>query len=112
MIGPPQPHESPAAAIVAELHRRQREMYAGEPVEPVAELLAPEIVWRVPGNSPIAGEHRGIAQVTAYFEHRRRLAEATMRMHPGELVSEGEGVAQFVTGSAVLDGDLFDRIWS
>jgi len=50
--------------------------------------------------------------VTAYFEHRRRLTEATMRMHPGELVSEGEGVAQFVTGSAVLDGDLFDRIWS
>lgn len=42
-------------------------MYAGGPVEPVAELLAEDIVWRVPGKSPIAGEHRGVAAVLEYF---------------------------------------------
>jgi ketosteroid isomerase-like protein len=134
--------DSPAVALVAELHRRQREMYAGGAVEPVAELLAEDIVWHVPGTSPIAGDHRGAPQVLAYFEHRRRLADATMRMHPGEVLSEGDAVAQFVTGTAVLggeqvtwltvgvyrvdldhgwvrevwltptDGALFDRIWS
>lgn len=128
--------------LVAELHRRQREMYAGGPIEPVTELLAAEIVWHVPGTSPIAGDHRGVEQVTAYFERRRRLANATMRMHPGELICEGDAVAQFVAGSAVLAGedvrwqtigvyridlehcrvrevwlvpldlDLFDRIWT
>jgi uncharacterized protein len=117
-------------------------MYAGGPVERVLELLSPDVVWRVPGASPIAGEHRGREQVGAYFERRRQLADRTMEMHPGEAMVAGEALAQFVAGSAVLagervswqtigayrvdldrglisevslvplDGDLFDRIWS
>lgn len=128
--------------LVAELHRRQGEMYAGGSVAAVAELLDEGIVWHVPGSSPIAGEHRGVAQVMDYFERRRRLARGSMRMHPGELVRAGEAVAQFVEGTAELggepvswqtfgvyrvdaergricevwlvplDGDLFDRLWS
>ena len=90
-------------ALVAELHRRQGEMYAGGAVDPVLELLAPDIVWHVPGDSPIAGDHRGTAQVIDYFERRRRLADATMRMRPGRAIFEGDAVAQFVEGSAVLD---------
>jgi ketosteroid isomerase-like protein len=128
--------------LVAELHRRQGAMYAGGAVDPVVELLAEDIVWHVPGRSPIAGDHRGVAQVVEYFERRRGLADATMQMRPGEVISEGDAVAQFVTGTAVLggesvswqtigvyrldaehsriqevwlvplDADLFDRIWS
>jgi ketosteroid isomerase-like protein len=130
------------AELVAELHRRQGEMYMGGPVEPVVELLAEDVVWHVPGRSPIAGDHRGRAAVVEYFERRRRLADATMQMRPGAVISEGDAVAQFVTGTAVLggesvswqtigvyrldaglrriqevwlvplDADLFDRIWS
>jgi uncharacterized protein len=117
-------------------------MYAGGSVDPVAELLAEDIVWHVPGASPIAGDHRGLDEVIAYFERRRRLAAATMRMEPGELLEASGAVAQFVAGSAVLNGErvswqtvgvyrvdvnrrqiretwlvpldseLFDRIWS
>lgn len=108
----------------------------------VVELLAEEIVWHVPGTSPISGDHRGPAQVIEYMERRRRLASATMQMHPGEVICQGDAVALFVDGSAVLDGeqviwktigvyrvdvenrqirevwlvpldgDLFDRIWA
>jgi ribosomal-protein-serine acetyltransferase len=131
-----------AVELVAELHRRQGEMYAGGSTDPVVELLAEDVVWHVPGGSPIAGDHRGTAQVVEYFERRRRIADATMRMHPGGTIGEGDAVAQFVEGSAVLDGErvswrtigvyrvdaerrrihevwlvpldgeLFDRIWS
>lgn len=117
-------------------------MYRGGSIDPVVELLAGDIVWHVPGRSPIAGDHRGVAQVVDYFERRRRLANATMRMRPGEVIFEGDAVAQFVEGSATLDGEqvswqtigvyrvdiqhrwirevwlvpldseLFDRIWS
>ena len=93
-----------AVELIAELHRRQGEMYAGGAVEAVAELLAEDVVWHVPGTSPIAGDHRGVDQVIAYFERRRRLADATMRMHPGESISQGDSVAQFVEGTAELDG--------
>jgi ketosteroid isomerase-like protein len=126
--------------LVAELHRLQGEMYAGGPVEPVLELLTEEVVWHVPGGSPIAGDHRGRALVVEYFERRRRLADATMRMRPGRAMVEGDALAQFVEGTATLGGenvtwqtigvyridrglirevwlvpldpDLFDRIWS
>ena len=133
---------TPSVELVAELHRRQGEMYAGGSVDAVAELLSPDIVWRVPGDSPIAGDHRGVPQVIEYFERRRGLANATMEMHPGEVIAEGNAVAQFVKGTATLDGlsvtwqtigvyrvdieqrqireawlvpldgELFDRIWS
>jgi len=66
--------------LVAELHRRQREMYKGGSIEKVTELLADDIVWHVPGSSLIAGDHKGKAEVIAYFEHRRHLADATMTM--------------------------------
>lgn len=136
------PIETPSLDLVAELHWRQGEMYGGGPIDPVLELLPPDIIWHVPGKSLIAGDHRGVEQVIDYFERRRRFANATMRMHPGEVISEGDAVAQFVEGTAVLDGEqvswqtigvyrvdvdhrwirevslvpldceLFDRIWS
>jgi ketosteroid isomerase-like protein len=91
--------------LVAELHRRQREMYADGPVEPVLELLAEDIIWHVPGESSISGDHRGMAQVVEYFEKRTRLTKATTRMRTGEAIFEGEAVAQFIDVSAVLDGE-------
>jgi ketosteroid isomerase-like protein len=91
--------------LVAELHRRQGEMYAGGSTEPVLELLDPDIVWHVPGASPIAGDHRGHDAVVRYFETRRRLASATMRMHPGDVLADATAVAQFVRGSAEIDGE-------
>jgi uncharacterized protein len=90
--------------LIAELHRRQNEMYSGGSVDRVVELLADDIVWHVPGSSPIAGDHRGAAEVIAYFERRRRLAAATMRMKPGEMLELDGAVAQFVEGRAILDG--------
>jgi uncharacterized protein len=134
-------HTSPLE-LVAELHRRQAEMYAGGALDPVVELLAEDIIWHVPGASPIAGDHRGVRQVVDYFEKRRQLAEATMQMRLGAAIREGDAVAQFVEGSAILgdkqvswqtigiyrvdtsrhcirevwlvplDSELFDRVWS
>jgi len=80
-------------------------MYAGGSTASVVELLAEDIVWHVPGTSPIAGDHRGVQQVVDYFEKRRKLMNSTMRMHPGEVLSVGEAVAQFVEGSAVAGGE-------
>jgi uncharacterized protein len=125
---------------IAELHLRQGKMYAGGAVAPVLEMLAPDIVWHVPGSSPIAGDHRGWDAVAAYFERRRALADSSMRIQPGEAMVAGDAVAQFVAGTATIGGEqvtwqtvgayrlaggliaevwlvpldlaLFDRIWS
>jgi ketosteroid isomerase-like protein len=91
--------------LVAELHRRQREMYAGGPVEPVAELLHEDIVWHVPGRSPIAGDHRAREAVLSYFELRRGIAANSMRMHLRGVLAEDGAVVQLVDGTAELDGE-------
>jgi uncharacterized protein len=91
--------------LIDELHRRQTEMYAAGPVDSVVELLTEDIVWHVPGASPIAGDHRGHDAVTEYFLARRRIADRSMRLHPGEMVAEEDLVVQRVDGSAEVGGE-------
>jgi ketosteroid isomerase-like protein len=83
-------------------------MYAGGSTERVAELLTDDIVWHVPGSSPIAGDHRGRQGVVEYFRTRRRIAESSMRLHPGEMLTDGDLVVQRVDGAAVLGGESVD----
>ena len=85
-------------------------MYAGGDVEPVAELLAPDVVWHVPGTSPIAGDHRGRDAVIAYFRKRRALADETFVMHPKGALEDGDAVVQLVDGEATIAGER--RTWS
>jgi uncharacterized protein len=89
--------------LIAEFHRRQAEMYAGGPIEPVAELLNEDVVWHVPGTSPIAGDHRGRDAVLEYFQLRRRISNETFRMHMREELVDDEAVVQLVDGRAVLN---------
>jgi ketosteroid isomerase-like protein len=46
-----------AAAVVEEFLRPQPEMY-GNDHRPVGALVADDVVWHVPGTSPIAGGYR------------------------------------------------------
>jgi uncharacterized protein len=127
-------------AIVEEFLSRQREMYAGGNLAPVDELLADDVVWHVPGRSPIAGEYRGRAAVAGYFRLRRQLAGGTIRItkhaqthHRDALVQLADGQAEFGGGDVVwrtagvyrvadgkiaeawlvpLDQEHFDRAWA
>jgi ketosteroid isomerase-like protein len=89
--------------LVEELHLRQAEMYAGGSLSGVTELLADDIVWHVPGSSPIAGDHRRHDGVIKYFETRRRLASNTMKLEPAEMLTDDDCVVQRVDGTAVID---------
>ena len=69
------PETPDAKAVVDEFLSRQREVYAGSDLSTVEALLADDVVWHVPGSSPIAGDHRGREAVLAYFRTRRELRE-------------------------------------
>ena len=84
--------------------RRQSAMYRGGDPEAVRELLAHDVVWHVPGRSPIAGDHRGRAAVMAYFDRRRALAGGAMTILPGEQIVSGDVVIQFADGELARDG--------
>jgi hypothetical protein len=94
------------AVLIAEFHRRQGDFYAGGPAEPVEELLALDVRWHVPGTSPIAGDHQGREAVLAYFDRRRTIARATMRMTVRERLVDEEAIVELVDGRASLRGGL------
>jgi len=94
-----------AAEILSRLHREQNAFYAGGDDRGLRSLLCADVVWHVPGSSPIAGDYNGIDDVFGYFNRRRSIAADTMQMHPGDvLVGEGERVAAVTDGTATIGG--------
>jgi ketosteroid isomerase-like protein len=100
-----------AEDLLARLHAAQNEFYGGASIEPLRRILHPDVVWSVPGTSPIAGTYRGLEEVSAYFERRRDLADRTFRMRRRDiLVGEGDRIAALTDGSATIAG--VRRSWS
>jgi len=71
--------------------------YAAKDVGAVREVLAPDIVWRIPGHHPLSGPKHGVDEVLAFFD---QLGQADMKAQP---------YAQAVSNDYVLD---FHRGWS
>ena len=90
--------------MVREFHERQRAFYTGGAAEPLRELLTEDVVWHVPGRSPIAGDHAGIEAVMGYFARRRALARATFQVQVRAVASSGDLVFQLAGGTAELGG--------
>jgi ketosteroid isomerase-like protein len=100
-----------AIGLLDRLHAAQARFYAGGALEPLADLLTEDVVWSVPGSSPIAGVHSGIGSVMAYFARRRDIAAKSFTMRRTDvLTGEGDRVAALTDGAAVLGGET--RTWS
>ena len=97
--------EQNAKRVVDGFLELQRAMYAGGPVEPVADLLAADIVWHVPGRSPIAGEYRGREAVLDYFTTRRRLAGGAMKITKHAELAGTDVLVQLADGSVTSNGE-------
>ena len=87
------------------LHAAQNAFYSGGDDQKLRALLDPDIIWTVPGSSPIAGRYHGIDEVFAYFAHRRDRAAGTFRMHRRDvLAGEGARIAALTDGTASIAG--------
>ena len=92
--------------LIAELHRRKAELYAGGPAGPVADLLTDDIVLHVVGESPVAGVYRGWDAVLRYLSAAREMSRQTLRIYPGEVVAaSGEVIVQLLDAAVLLDGE-------
>jgi len=69
-----------ALELIARLHRAQNSFYSGGEEGELRTLLAPDIVWHVPGRNLIAGTYRGHDEVIGYFTRRRGLAASTFQI--------------------------------
>jgi YbgC/YbaW family acyl-CoA thioester hydrolase len=102
---PPRPQAAPnAEALIDALHNAQAALYGDGDSAGVRRLLDPEIVWRVPGQNQIAGTYRGVDEVIGYMQRRRELANATFRMHRGEVLAGPSHFAALTDGTAERHG--------
>ena len=92
-------------SVVRRFHALQARLYAGDGVsEELRGVLSDDVVWHVPGRSPIAGEHRGMKAVLEYLDTRRRMTDSTFRVtvHGAGLIAGR--VVQLAGGRALRDG--------
>jgi ketosteroid isomerase-like protein len=100
-----------AADLLSRLHDAQGYFYAGGDDARLRAVLDPDARWHVPCRNAIAGEYHGIHAVLEYMTAWRRLAGASFRLHPGEvLIGSNDHIASLTDGSAVIDGT--ERHWS
>jgi ketosteroid isomerase-like protein len=105
------PSRAAAIEVIERLHAAQARLYEDGDTGPVQELLTDDIVWVVPGSSPIAGTYRGRNEVLGYMLARRVSANGTFRMDRGDvLTGDGDSVAVLTDGTAVIGG--VERRWS
>jgi PPOX class probable F420-dependent enzyme len=91
-------------------YRAQAAFYAGgDDIAALGGLLTDDIVWHVPGRSPIAGHYHGHREVLGYFAARRAHAKATFRVRSRAILADDQRAVQLADGELERDGQL--RTW-
>jgi ketosteroid isomerase-like protein len=89
--------------------RRTYGAFNNQDLDAVAELLADDVVWHVPGRSPIAGDHHGREATLGYLGG---LADLTGGSYQAELhiaVGDNEHVITVHHSSATRAGRRYDE---
>jgi uncharacterized protein len=58
----------------------------------LADLVEPDVAYRIPGRMPFAGDHRGVEAVTGALRQLRDLSGNTIRAEPRTVLTDGEHV--------------------
>lgn len=77
-----------------ELLRREFEALGAGDMDGVQALMADDIVWHFPGNSPISGTFTGKDAVMGWLAKNMELSGGTLRVEPHDILGNDEhGVA-------------------
>lgn len=103
-------HASPQSERNIALINDYYAAYATGNPEAVRPFLAPDVVWRIPGHHPLAGDKNGPDEVVAFF---RRLAEGNFRAQPIFLQAQDDLVVDIHRGwSNVGSGPEIDQLYA
>ncbi len=99
------PGAADPVSVVRRFYDLQAHVYAARaPADSLRDVLTDDVVWHVPGTSPIAGEHRGVDAVLEYMDTRRRMTDSTFRVTVHGTAMIAGRVVQLAGGEAVRDG--------
>jgi ketosteroid isomerase-like protein len=91
-------------------YKRMIEAFNGNDLGVVAELLHPDVIYTVPGQSVLASVTRGIAAHLEMLRLARERSGNTLKLEPRALVTSGEhlfvyGRISAMRGEKALDSD-------
>ncbi len=68
------------------------------------EIFAPDIVFHVPGNSPLAGDYRGFDEVLGFFGRLDELSGGTFKIEVHDVLANDEHVVSLDVSTAEREG--------
>jgi len=103
--GTPEAEANPNVDVI----QRYYETYAQGDPEALRGFFAEDIVWRIPGRGPLAGEKRGADEVLAFFA---QLAKGGFRAEPIVLAAGGDWVIDLHRGWSTTGEGQVDITWA
>ena len=85
-------------------YRRTADAFRAGDMETLAELFDEDVVWHIPGASPLAGEVRGRDALWEWFDRLREVTDGTFTLEDHDVLGNGDHVVALNVMSAVRDG--------
>lgn len=70
----------------------------------LAQLLAPDAIWHIPGNNLLAGRYQGLDQIFRFWKKVAALSGGGMALEVLDVLANDERGAVFVVGRAQRNG--------
>ena len=96
--------EHPNAALL----RKGYEAFAKGDIAAITDMFAEDMVWHVPGNNLISGEHKGRDAVFAVFAKTMELTGGTFKIDLHDIVANDEHTVSLTRAAASRQGKQLD----
>ncbi len=94
----------------AALLRKGYEAFASGDMATLTELFAEDVVWHVPGNSQISGEHRGRDAVFGVFAKVGQLTGGSFKIELHDVLANDEHAVSLTRGRASREGKQLEAV--
>lgn len=88
----------------AAAYRRTADAFRARDTEALAGLIDDEVVWHVPGTTPLAGEVVGRDALFDWFDRLREVTDGTFTLKEHDVLGTDDHVVALSEASAVRDG--------
>ncbi len=85
-------------------YRRTADAFRARDSEALAQLIAEDVVWHVPGGTPLAGEIRGLDALFAWFERLHEVTKGTFMLREHDVLATDDHVVALSDMSSEIDG--------
>ncbi len=94
----------------AALLRRYLEALSQSDMDSVREAFAEDAVWHLPGNSPLAGDHKGPDAILEFIGRAFEMSGGTFRLELLDVMASDEHGVQWQRITAQREGKTLDEV--